>query len=247
MLNLKRNNDVSRILQMNRKFCLFRFYSLNAPDVEESIRARSSNRGFLDFVSRNATHIFEKTFQIALRTLDYRGCKSVCQQQSVWKGSRRTSTAVRRGRFMRKTHMKASSGKMRFQQTLFKALALLSRLHVVDYDISVWLTSQIKALKHKNQTCRECSACERWCACVCSLHLCGHGSYGGDCKPHSISLWILNIHASAHALYVHPCTPQHGQNALKIYDLNIPAGSSNLSSPAHSGFNYTADCRKRLF
>lgn len=125
--------------------------------------------------------------------------------------------------------------------------ALLSRLHVVDYDISVWKTSQIKAIKHKNQTCRECSASERWRACVCSLHLCGRGSYGGDCKPHSISLWILNIHASAHALYVHPCTPQHGQNALKIYDLNIPAGSSNLSSPAHSGFNYTADCRKRLF
>lgn len=243
MLNLKRNNDVSRILQMNRKFCLFRFYSLIAPDVEESIRARSSNRGFLDFVSRNATHIFEKTFQIALRTLNYRGCKSVCQQQSVWKGSRRTSTAVRRGRFMRKTHMKASSGETRFQQTLLKARALLSRLHVVDYDISVWLTSQIKAIKHKNQTCRECSASERWCACApLWTRIIRRG-----CKPHSISLWILNIHASAHALYVHPCTPQHGQNALKIYDLNIPAGSSNLSSPAHSGFNYTADCRKRLF
>lgn len=51
-----------------------------------------------------------------------------------------------------------------------------------------------------------------------------------------------HTHTNGHALNVHLCTPQHGQNALKIYDLNIPAGSSNLSNPAHSGFNYTADC-----
>lgn len=51
---------------------------------------------------------------------------------------------------------------------LLKARALLSRVHVVDYDISAWLTPQIQAIKHKNQACREGSASERWRARVCA-------------------------------------------------------------------------------
>lgn len=64
--------------------------------------------------------------------------------------------------------------------------------------------------------------------------------------------WIKHSHFffcefQAHILNVEACTSQHHQNTLQIYDLNIPAGSSNLSNPAHSGFNYTVDCGEQLF
>lgn len=64
VVNLKGNYDMSRIIQTSPKFCLFRFYSLNTPDVEESIHARSSFPVFLDIVSRNRTHILRKHFKL---------------------------------------------------------------------------------------------------------------------------------------------------------------------------------------
>lgn len=72
-----------------------------------------------------------------------------------------------------------------------------------------------------------------------------------------ISIITNNKNADLHTRE-HACTHQdtctdihlpetHNQNALKIYDLSIPSGSSYLSNPPDSGFNYPAYCRKRLF
>lgn len=185
----------------------------------ESIWARSSVRAFLDIVSGNATHILRKHFKLLYEHWITEAVKSV-RQQNVWWVRAALQRLSEKADSCERHAWELDQERCAFNKPFRGCERSASEtLHAVDYDISASRTPQIRAATNKDG-----------------------GSY-----THSFSLWILNIHTSAHALYVQPCTPRHGQNALKIYDLNIPAGSSNLSSPAHSGFNYTADCRERLF